>query len=84
MVLTSGENGYGIPELQAVLNKAIEAEFGTRTRNKDGIQRICLFYDEFNGEADYEALYAHIHAKSWKLTASTTASLPTLAAAPVS
>ena len=27
VVLTSGENGYGIPELQAVLNKAIEAEF---------------------------------------------------------
>ena len=27
VVLTSGENGYGIPELQAILNKAIEAEF---------------------------------------------------------
>ena len=27
VVLTSGENGYGIPELQSILNKAIEAEF---------------------------------------------------------
>ena len=27
VVLTSGENGYGIPELQAILNKAIETEF---------------------------------------------------------
>ena len=44
---------------------------------------FAYFYDEFNGEADYDALYAHIHAKL-KDTASTTASLPTLAAAPVS
>ena len=28
VVLTSGENGYGIPELQAVLNAAVEAENG--------------------------------------------------------
>ena len=27
VVLTSGENGYGIPELQAVLNEAVAAEF---------------------------------------------------------
>jgi len=27
VVLTSGENGYGIPELQAVLNAAVEAEY---------------------------------------------------------
>ena len=26
VVLTSGENGYGIPELQAVLNAAVAAE----------------------------------------------------------
>ena len=26
-VLTSGENGYGIPELQAVLDAAIAAEY---------------------------------------------------------
>jgi len=25
-VLTSGENGYGIPELQAVLNEAVAEE----------------------------------------------------------
>lgn len=24
---------------------------------------FAYFYDEFNGEADYDALYAHIHAK---------------------
>ena len=23
---------------------------------------FAYFYDEFNGEADYDALYAHIHA----------------------
>ena len=39
VVLTSGENGYGIPELQAVLNAAVA------------------------GEADYDALYAHIREK---------------------
>ena len=27
VVLTSGENGYGIPELQAILNEAVEAEY---------------------------------------------------------
>ena len=27
MVLTSGESGYGIPELQAVLNAAVAAEY---------------------------------------------------------
>jgi GTP-binding protein len=27
VVLTSGENGYGIPDLQAVLNEAVAAEF---------------------------------------------------------
>ena len=27
VVLTSGENGYGIPELQAVLDAAIAAEY---------------------------------------------------------
>ena len=27
VVLTSGESGYGIPELQAVLNEAVAAEF---------------------------------------------------------
>ena len=30
VVLTSGENGYGIPELQAVLNAAVAAEDGIR------------------------------------------------------
>ena len=24
---------------------------------------FAYFYDEFNGEADYDALYAHIHEK---------------------
>ena len=27
VVLTSGESGYGIPELQAVLNAAVAAEY---------------------------------------------------------
>lgn len=40
---------------------------------------FAYFYDEFNGEADYEALYAHIK-KSWKPTVSMTASSPTWAA----
>ena len=47
---------------------------------------FAYFYDEFNGEADYDALYAHIRTarsmQSWKLTASMTALWPTLAAAP--
>ena len=43
---------------------------------------FAYFYDEFNGEADYDALYAHIHAKL-KSTASGTASWRTWAAAPV-
>ncbi len=42
---------------------------------------FAYFYDEFNGEADYDALYSHIHA-SWRPTASGTASWPTLAAVP--
>ena len=62
VVLTSGENGYGIPELQAVLNEAVAAEFTddeeaeeTMAYNEDA---YC--YDEFNGEADYDALYEQI------------------------
>ena len=34
---------------------------------------FAYFYDEFNGEADYEALYAHIK-KELEATASMTAS----------
>ena len=45
---------------------------------------FAYFYDEFNGEADYDALYAHIRAEAARPMASRTASLPTLAAAPVS
>ena len=40
---------------------------------------FAYFYDEFNGEADYEALYA-TSKKSWKPTASMTASSQTWAA----
>lgn len=42
---------------------------------------FAYFYDEFNGEADYDALYSQIHAKL-KPTASMTALWPTLAAVP--
>ena len=44
---------------------------------------FAYFYDEFNGEADYDALYAHIHAKL-KEHGILFGTLPTLAAAPVS
>lgn len=62
MVLTSGENGYGIPELQAVLNAAVAAETRKRS-NAMAYNEFAYFYDEFNGEADYDALYSQIHAK---------------------
>ena len=39
---------------------------------------FAYFYDEFNGEADYDALYA-ISTRSWMLTGSVTASSPTSA-----
>ena len=44
---------------------------------------FAYFYDEFNGEADYDALYAHIHAKL-KEHGIHDGILATLAAAPVS
>ena len=44
---------------------------------------FAYFYDEFNGEADYDACMP-TSMQSSRSTASTTASLPTLAAAPVS
>ena len=61
VVLTSGENGYGIPELQAVLNAAVVGE--QEAEQTMAYNEFAYFYDEFNGEADYDALYAHIHAK---------------------
>lgn len=42
---------------------------------------FAYFYDEFNGEADYDALYRYI-TQNCRLTASGTAFWPTLAAAP--
>ena len=62
VVLTSGENGYGIPELQAVLNAAVAAKTRKRS-NAMAYNEFAYFYDEFNGEADYDALYSQIHTK---------------------
>ena len=42
---------------------------------------FAYFYDEFNGEADYDALYGYI-TDELKAHASQTASWPTWAAAP--
>lgn len=42
---------------------------------------FAYFYDEFNGEADYDACTAR-SMQSWKPTASMTALWPTLAAVP--
>ncbi len=59
VVLTSAENGYGIPELQAVLERRCGC-WDRKRSNTMAYNEFAYFYDEFNGEADYDALYAYI------------------------
>ena len=83
VVLTSGENGYGIPELQAVLNAAVAG--GTGSGNVKPCLQLNLPYSTMNSTArPITTPCMPTSMQSSRSTASTTASLPTLAAAPVS
>ena len=57
VVLTSAENGLGMDELRALL----EASMTPETQHCPmAYNEFAYFYDEFNGEADYDALYGYI------------------------
>ena len=75
VVLTSGESGYGIPELQAVLNAAVAAS--TSKRRGRGVTQWLTriaYFTMSHGEDRLRGPVCPHPKKSWKPTVSMTAS----------
>ncbi len=53
--LTSAEKGTGVEELRQYLDACLAPEAKTMA-----YQEFAYFYDEFNGAADYDALFAYV------------------------